>query len=472
VTLRTRLLLAAAVLAAVIALGGVAVVGTQRSYLIDQVDDRLTASLPFVRPPGDGTAPALPDVTDGPTRPDPAADRAADLDPPISSLFVGWIGDGELHVFLQGQLLDDVPDLPTDPDRVAAMVNGEPFTAPGANGSTTFRVSVTTRPGTDDPWVIALPLDEVDGAVARLKWTLVAIAGVLGVVLAAAFWWVHRLGLRPVARVTAAADAIAGGDHGRRVDVANPRTEAGRLARAFNLMLDERDASEAQVRQFAADASHELRTPLTSIRGYLDLYHQGGFREQAKLDDMMRRLRQESGRMNDLVEDLLLLARLDQHRPMRQEPVDIERVLRDLASDAAAIQPDRAVRVSVEPGASPTVVGDAYRIQQVLSALVTNALWYTNPDTEVALVATATDRNVTVTVADHGPGLSAEDAAHVFDRFYRGDQSRTRRTGGSGLGLAIAKSIVDAHHGTIALDTRPGAGCRFTVTLPRDATTR
>ena len=280
--------------------------------------------------------------------PDDALPPPVDQNAPVSSLYVARISDGELQVVLRGQLLDDEPAVPTDAEGLSEVADGEPFTVEGVNGETRFRVAVRQLPGSGAVSVVALPLDEVDAAIARLRLALVLSTAAIAAVLAVALWWVERLGLRPVARVTAAADAIAHGDREHRVVDANPRTEAGRLANAFNVMLDERDASEGRLRQFVADASHELRTPLTSIRGYLDLYRQGGFREPSQLDDMIRRMRQESGRMNDLVEDLLLLTQLDQHRPLRSEDVDVGRLVRDAAVDAQVIQPDRPVVVSVD----------------------------------------------------------------------------------------------------------------------------
>jgi two-component system OmpR family sensor kinase len=457
VSLRTRLLLAAALILGVVSLGAAVLRQTQQSFLTDAVDDQLRAARPLVRfPPPDRDGPV-----DSPTPSDTPSDE------PISSLFIGYINDGEVVTVLQGQLLDDTPALDMDAAWLERVVDDGPFTTDGQNGSTRFRVAVVRSDTFDTTSVIALPLDEVDAAVNRLTWALTAGIAAIAGVLALAAWWIQRLGLRPVARLTAAADAVTRGARGHRVTGADPRTEAGRLANAFNVMLDQRDATEAHLRQFVADASHELRTPLTSIRGYLDLYRDGGFRGDGELDDVVRRMSQEANRMNDLVEDLLLLAKLDQRRPLRRERVDLGPLLRDIATDAQALQPDRPVIVDVPEDQAIDTIGDALRLQQVLAALVANALEHTDTDVQLHLTAETTGDTTTLTVADAGPGLDANGAARVFDRFYRGDHSRARRTGGSGLGLAIAKSIVEAHHGTIALDTAPGQGCRFTITLPR-----
>lgn len=456
-TLRTRLILGFVVVLLIVASGAFVLVRTQRAYLIGQVDDQLESARPAAL-----RSPAGPPRNDGEDRPPPT-------EAPISELFIGHIEDGELVTGLQGQLLDDTPDLDTDAGAVGEVENGDPFTVEGVNRASRFRAIVVRPPDADVAAVIALPLAEVDSTVSRLTLTLglavAVVAGVLGLIL----WWVERHGLRPVARLTAAADAIAGGDRTHRVLGADPRTEAGKLANAFNVMLDERDASEDRLRRFVADASHELRTPLTSLRGYLDLYGQGGFRGAYELDDVVRRMSQESSRMNDLVEDLLLLANLDQHRPLRNERVDLGQLLRDAATDARVLQPDRPVAVEILGTEPLETTGDLFRLQQVIGTLVTNALIHTDTSAELRLTARASGDGFLLTVADTGPGLEPDVAARVFDRFFRGEQSRSRRSGGSGLGLAIAKSIVEAHGGTITLESAPGSGCRFAITLPHRA---
>jgi two-component system OmpR family sensor kinase len=454
--LRSRLLLASGILLGVVLLGAIVLLQTQQSYLIDQVDDQLAAARPLVRvrPPSMSELPPEP--------------PQAESDSPISNVYIGTIdAGGSLVTVLQGQLLDDAPALDLTDTELQQHANGAPITVGGQQTGARFRVAVI-QPTTasDQLSIVALPLDEVDNAVSRLRWTLGGVLIAVAIVLVVVVWWVQRLSLRPIARLTAAADAIAGGDHGHRVLVADPRTEAGKLATAFNVMLDERDATEERLRVFVADASHELRTPLTSIRGYLDLYREGGFQGRPELDDMVRRMSQESNRMNDLVEDLLLLANLDQHRPLRRERVDLGHLLTDAASDAAVLQPERPITVDIAAPGRIETIGDTYRLQQVISALIANALTYTQRHARLHLIARATPVGCELVVADDGPGIAAHDAARVFDRFYRGDASRTRRTGGSGLGLAIAQSIVHAHGGTITLRTAPGQGCRFVITLP------
>jgi two-component system OmpR family sensor kinase len=456
VTLRARLLIAAAVILVLLALGAVALVGVQQSLLVDQVDDQLQAARSLVRFSSSYTR-------DLPVEALPPGEE------PISRLFISYVEDGELVALIRGRLLDDMPALDLDPTALEQRIDGPSFTVGGEEGHTRFRVAVLPGRRSEDARVIALPLDEVDRAIGQLRWALGAAALTVTAILVLAIRWVHGLGLRPVARLTAAADAVSRGDRGHRVLSADPRTEVGKLATAFNVMLDQRDATEERLRRFIGDASHELRTPLTSIRGYLDLYREGGFRTQDQVDDMVRRMSQESTRMHDLVEDLLLLAQLDQHRSLRRERVDVGQLLRDAATDAQVLQPDRPIVLDV-PDEPVETLGDAYRLQQVVGAIVSNTLAYTETDAELQLAARPGADGPVLIISDTGPGLPAEDAARAFDRFFRTDRSRARRTGGSGLGLAIAKSIVEAHDGTITIDTAPGAGCRFLIALPRSTT--
>lgn len=452
-TLRARLLLAAGIVLLTVAAGAVIIIRTQEDILLDQIDGQLLATRPFLGAPL-GPSGAAPRVT-----------QTENIDEPISSLYVAVVEGDALSPLLAGQLLADTPDFEGSGVRFSDVPAGEPFTVDGENGATRFRAVVLEDARTGRQLVAALPLTDVDGALGQLRWTLGAVTAAVALALVLVVWWVERLGLRPLKGVTAAADAIAGGNRSLRVADANPRTEAGRLATAFNLMLDGRDADEQRLRQFVADASHELRTPLTSIRGYLDLYGDGAFRSDEQLADMLRRVSAESARMQQLVEDLLLLARLDEQPALRREPVDLVQVVRDAASDAQAVSPGRTIEVEV-PDGPVEVPGDEFRLQQVLLVLVTNALVHTPASASVHLSARTTPDGAEVVVRDTGAGLAPEDASHVFDRFYRGDRSRSRASGGSGLGLPIAKSIVEAHHGRIDLDTAPGRGCTFRVALP------
>ncbi len=456
-TLRLRLLLAMTALVVLITVGAVMVIQSQRSFLVAQVDDQLAAAMPIANRPVAGPP-------GGPLPAPPASPgTAGDADTPISRLFVGVVADGAVSPLLRGQLLDDAPAVPLDSDELDRLT-AAPRTVDGVEDTTRFRIAGERVGNSNDYVVVALPLDEVDSAMTRLQlvvWVVTALAVAL---IAVTFWWVERLGLRPIRRLTETADAIAAGDRTQRAGDADPRTEAGKLAHAVNVMLDERDADEERRRRFVADASHELRTPLTSIRGYLDLYSDGRFTEAAQVDDMVRRMSRETSRMQDLAGDLLLLANLDEHRALRHDEVDLARLMDDVAHDARAVQPGREISVDV-PGSPVVVTGDLFRLQQAVGALVDNALTHTTVDVHIRLVVRPVPNGVEMVVADNGPGLTQADAERVFDRFYRGDESRSRRAGGSGLGLAIAQSIVEAHGGTIELDTGPGRGCRFTIRL-------
>jgi two-component system OmpR family sensor kinase len=304
--------------------------------------------------------------------------------------------------------------------------------------------------------------------------------------LGAAGYLLVRNSLRPLTEVEATARAIAAGDLSQRVPTGDDRTEVGRLSTALNGMLsrieaafraqqaseEQARASEARMRRFVADASHELRTPLTSIRGFAELYRQGAVRTPEEIRRLMQRIEAEGARMGLLVEDLLQLARLDQQRPLTIVPVDLAEVAADVVHDARAVQPDRpiAMRLSDSLTEVPVVLGDEARLRQVVGNLMTNALTHTPPDVRVTVTIDEEPADpdvVVLRVADEGPGMAPEDAARVFERFYRAESSRTREAGGTGLGLAIVAALVAAHGGTVDVATAPGRGAVFSVRLPR-----
>ncbi len=273
------------------------------------------------------------------------------------------------------------------------------------------------------------------------------------------------------------ATAFGGGDTSRRVDVRAPGTEVGRLGGAVNAMLDRiettlaaREASEQRMRRFIGDASHELRTPLATLRGFAELYRMGAVREPEEVTSTFRRIEDESTRMGGLVEDLLVLARLDEQRPLRLQPVDLLVLAGDAVHDSSALAPDRAVRLTGLDGAerpSPApVTGDEARLRQVVTNLLGNALRHTPAGSPVELGVGRRDGRAVLQVVDHGAGVPPELAEKIFERFYRADASRTRSSGGSGLGLAIVAAIVQAHGGTAAVRPTPGGGATFEVVLP------
>lgn len=276
---------------------------------------------------------------------------------------------------------------------------------------------------------------------------------------------VLNVGLRPLRDMAATATAIADGDLDQRIDVAGRHSEVGEVGTALNRAFDERQRSEEQLRQFVANASHELRTPLTTIRGWAQLQLHGLAQDPALIERAMLRIEGEAARMHTMVEELLLLARLDQGRPVAHAPVDLGALADDAVTDARVIEPGRPLTAEV-PGAV-FARGDEDRLRQVLQNLLGNALRHTPPDTPVSVTARALpDGTAQLTVTDQGPGMPPATAERIFERFYRGDESRTPTSGGTGLGLSIVRSIAEAHGGTATVRTAPGEGSAFTVTLP------
>ena len=448
-SLRARLLVGMAVVAVVLVGAAVLIARTTEADLVARVDDQLRS----VREP----------LRRGP--PGPAGDGA------LSSLFVGVVQGHTLQTFATPNVTgnDPLPEIPVE--RVASVAEdgrARLFTV-GSDADVRFRV--LARPQRGAVVVLALPLSDVDAAVDRLVRVEALVTGAVLAVLALVTWWVVRLGVRPVKRMTQTAAAIADGDLSQRVPDVVPGTEAGELGEALNTMLGrieeafaERGRSEARLRQFVADASHELRTPVTTIRGYAELYRTGGLRGPGELDSALRRTEAEAVRMGSLVEDLLLLARLDQGRPLQREPVDLDVLARDAARDAAAVDPEHPVSAVTAGGV--VVPGDADRLRQVVTNLVGNARVHTPPGTAVEVRTCREGERGVLEVADAGPGMPPEVAERAFERFYRADPARSRHQGGTGLGLAIVRATVEAHGGTVSLRTAPGRGTTVRVELP------
>jgi two-component system OmpR family sensor kinase len=403
-----------------------------------------------------------------------------------------WRGPGELYVLAHDARYTggDLPPLPEDLGTAADLV-GDPYTSATAEGEARWRMVVTMRPdGT--ALVLARNLADVDSVVARLIWIEVLLGAVVLLLLAGLGAAIVRKSLRPLVEIEQTAEAIAGGDLGRRVPEVErgmPRSELGRLARALNVMLAQIETaftarsaseerarrSEERMRRFVADASHELRTPLTTIRGFAELYRQTGAGSPDRAGALMRRIEDEAARMGLLVEDLLLLARLDRQRPLDLAPVELPEVVGESVAAARAVDPDRAITLDVVPGAERLIVsGDEARLRQVMGNLLSNALTHTPAGTPVLVRLRAVADEAVIEVADRGPGLTGEQAERVFERFYRADASRVRRTGraagvaggGAGLGLAIVAALVAAHRGSVEVDSAPGEGATFRVRLP------
>jgi two-component system OmpR family sensor kinase len=353
-----------------------------------------------------------------------------------------------------------------------------PFTTGAVNSADqSFRtlISKTVLNGplgsTDAYVIIAIPLTDVTGTLHRLLLVELVVALAILAALAGATWWVVRRELKPLERMGETATSIAGGDLDRRVEPAEEATEVGRLGLALNGMLARietamkaRSASEERLRRFLADASHELRTPLTSIRGYAELFRHGAAERPDDLEVSMRRIEEEAARMGVLVDDLLLLAHMDETRPALFEDIDLSELVRDAASDARAVAPDR--RVNADVNGVMTVKGDTDRLREAIGNLVGNAISHTPPGTDIDLFLERRDRLAQVTVADRGPGLDPEAAEHAFERFWRSAPNRERGPSGSGLGLSIVAAIVQVHGGTVSAGNREGGGATFRMQLP------
>ncbi|GAA0956118.1 HAMP domain-containing sensor histidine kinase [Kribbella koreensis] len=475
------LVLAALVTAALLASGLVATT-IMRGYLIDRVDGQLQDAAKILsKPPRPWQNEAQQPGPRGPRLPSVFLVQRFDstgarIDDPIR------------------EPLNQTAALPQFPTLTLTQVEGigtKAFNAAATSGDETFRVVAT--PTQDGGYLmVAQSLGDMNQTLQKLVGVQIAAGVILLILLAGVGTYVVRRSLRGLEDVEHTAVAIAGGDLSRRVPQRDPRTEVGRLSLALNQMLGQiegafaqrtasefaarrsEDAarrseenarqSEERMRRFIADASHELRTPLTSIRGFAELTRQKG---AAADPATMKRIEDEAKRMGLLVDDLLLLARLDQQRPLQHQPVDLLTLAGDSVHDVQAVQPGREMRLQILPDSgAPVVSGDEARLRQVLGNLVSNALHHTPVDAPITISVGTRAGEAIVEVADTGPGLSEEQKVKVFERFYRADSARTRSTGGSGLGLSIVAALVAAHGGKVTVtDTLPH-GATFTVHLP------
>ena len=341
-----------------------------------------------------------------------------------------------------------------------------------ATGEGRFRVLTESVDGAgNDILVLAFPLGEAEATLNTLllNEALISVAVLVGIALLA--WRTIGIGLRPLERMGETAAAIARGDLSRRVEPATTRTEIGRLGLALNAMLArieasfaEKTESERRLRQFLADASHELRTPLTSIRGYAEMLRRGAAESPDDAAKARRRIEEESVRMSSLVDDLLLLARLDQGRPLESKSVDLVKIARDACDDARAVAPKRPIKLlGLE---ALTVPGDDLRLRQVVANLVRNAIIHTPPGTPIEVDLATSGGHAQLSVIDHGPGLAPAEERRVFEPFHRSDPGRIRNRGGSGLGLSIVAAVVAAHGGTVEVVPTDGGGATFKLELP------
>ena len=475
-TLRTRLLtLLAALLVAVCLVVGTVTVVQLRGYLVQRLDTQLVAA-------GDRSTHA----GGGP----PANGTGSPVDHGADFAQAAGQGAGTLGArIVSGQVT--AANVLTQNGTLSALSTADAARLtriPADNTPRTMRVGsrgkfrlIAARAVDGDVLVTGLPLGDVDTTVDRLIVVEVAVAGIALLLAIGAGFVIMRRTLRPLRRVAATAtrvsmlplergevalaERVAGAD-------TDPHTEVGQVGGSLNRLLDHvthaltaRQASETRVRRFVADASHELRTPLASIRGYAELTRRNRDSVPPEIAYALVRVESEATRMTTMVEDLLLLARLDSGRELAQQPVDLTRLVIDAVSDAQAAGPDHRWELDL-PEEPVTVTGDSASLHQVLVNLLANARTHTPAGTKVVTsVASSQPGTVVVSVLDDGPGIAAELVPTVFDRFARGAESRTRASGSTGLGLSIVAAIVTAHHGTVHLTSRPGQTA-FLVRLP------
>jgi len=475
-TLRARLLLAlVCIVAAGIGVSDVVTYASLRSFLLSRLDQQLVAAPPAVNRAlvvcaNQAANPLFGSASAGCQLPLGLAPQV----PPGTFGELRTADGSEIHGFFgagpQGAA-QPVPQLPAALPVSADAQNPSIFTVTGRGpgGATYEAVAVPTDRG--GIVVVAVPLSDISQTLGRLVLIELLVSAAVVAGLGALAWFVVRQGLRPLDQMAQTAGAIAAGDLSRRVHAVDERTEVGKLAGALNTMLGEierafaaRAASEERMRRFLADASHELRTPLTSIRGYAEMFDRGARDRPEDLATSMRHIRAEADRMSVLVEDLLLLARLDRPRPLDLAPVDLAGVATSAVDAARAAHPERAIGLQA---AGPVVVdGDADRLRQVVDNLVTNACQYSAPGQPVTVRVRSWGGSAVLEVEDRGPGVPPAERARIFEPFHRADSSRARSTGGVGLGLAIVSAIARAHGGTVEVADAPAGGAVFRVAMP------
>ena len=467
-SLRNRLILASVVLAsfAIIA-SDFAANAALRTYLISQVDDQLIniSSTSLNRLDRAGIAPLEADDKNSPfkilepLRGVPTATSITLLD--IDGNLIGQVG-GELggkNFAVTGMKIDEV-----------SQYKNRPFTIEGKDGQPDIRALAQMLPTGMGSVIVADSLEKVDKTLSQLRFLFLILGLIALITIAMAARWIIALGLKPLEAVEDTAEAIAAGDLSARLPAAKPDTEVGRLTTSLNTMLARieesftaRVESENKLRRFVADASHELRTPLTAIRGFAELHRQGAVVGEEKTKELINRIEKESVRMSSLVEDLLLLARLDQSRELAKEPVDLNTLITEAVASARAAGPNHPIEIKLE-ASEIFVLGDSQRIHQVIANLLANARAHTPNGTEISIIAMQGVSETTIAVSDKGPGLSKADQDRIFERFYRADPSRVRNSGeGSGLGLSIVDAVMKAHGGYVSVKSEVGQGATFTL---------
>jgi two-component system, OmpR family, sensor kinase len=483
--LRTRVI-AGVLLVTVAALAAfdVAAVSALRKYLLSQTDSQLHEVLSLYRP---GQISAITGPRATATRIHPPVGKTAFpvpprvvisisgprlllRPPPLDQYSVSFLpGRGSPKLFVQGNQ-NLVPRL--TPRQLKFPGQSRAWTVIGRTGRIQLRllaVQLSARGTVAGTMVATTSLAGVDKTVARLRLILIIGSAVAGLGVALGVAWVVRRGLRPIEAMATQADRITAGDLTDRVSVPDTATEVGRLGSALNGMLarieasvGEREASQELTRRFFADASHELRTPLASVRAYAELYEQGALRGRGQVNEAMRRIGLEARRMSTLVDDMLRLARLDQHPQPQRDPVDLTALLSRCAERAMLADPVRSWRTQIDPGLLTT--GDEELLTRAVDNLLANIRVHTPGDTVAVISATDMGDDIQIEVSDDGPGVPPDHLPHIFDRFYRASAQPHRP--GSGLGLAIVTAIASAHHGAASAEPNHPSGLRITLTLP------
>lgn len=466
-SLRNRLTVGVLVLSAIGFIG--AGVGSQallQNYLIDQVDEQLLSVVAGTQErldragitEDDNESVASSARTATPLNRVPTSISVTVLDP-FGNLIGGIGGD-----FNSNEITDYVKGLL--PGQVAAY-GSEPFTieAPGAD----FRVATTVLPSSLGSVIVAQSLADFDRTTRQIGSVFLIIGGLVLLFIGFASRQVIKIGMRPLEKIEETAEKIAAGDLSARLENFEPDTEVGRLSTSLNTMLSRieqsfevRTQSEEKLRRFVADASHELRTPLTAIRGFAELHRQGAVPDGEKTHELIARIEKESKRMGYLVEDLLLLARMDQARELVIATVDLSALVQEAVASAEAAGPDHMITRSISPGV--TTQGDSEKIYQVVTNLLANARAHTPAGSQIKVSVFSNNKDAFISVADNGPGLSLADQSKIFERFYRVDASRQRNSkDGSGLGLSIVDAVMRAHGGEVSVESELGKGASFTL---------
>lgn len=382
-----------------------------------------------------------------------------------------------------GNILGTVGDIQS-PQRIQTLVagitpdevsqyNDKPFTLDAGGRGSDYRVLARILPSSLGSVICAISLDGVEKAMNQLRFLFLAVGFIVLIFLALIARRIIDISLRPLKSVEETAEAFAKGDFSARLDEARTDTEVGRLTSALNQMLARIEEafvvkvkSEDKLRRFVADASHELRTPLTAIRGFSELHRQGAIKGEEDTSELIRRIEDESVRMSSLVEDLLLLARLDQSPEMLMEPVDIGKLIEEAVESAKAARSTHEISIELE-SEDLFLLGDSIRIHQVIANLLANAQIHTPGGSKIIVSAGQNDLATYISVSDNGPGISVESQERIFERFYRADLSRKRSgTEGTGLGLSIVDAVMKAHGGQVKVESELGRGAKFTLTFP------